>query len=101
MRPGRPIVVTMSSSREPGTTLLGLSLPTPSYISVALQTIGDLFLVCNHTGTYIHTLFTKVYSYLYKHMNSLNFIDIFKLHLFQGTSGSGRGMHVSSSCVVK
>ncbi|KAM0064333.1 hypothetical protein Hdeb2414_s0003g00101781 [Helianthus debilis subsp. tardiflorus] len=23
MRPGRPIVVTMSSSREPGTTLLG------------------------------------------------------------------------------
>ena len=67
MRPGRPIEVTMSSSRKPGTTLLGLSLPTPSHISVALQTIGDLFLVCNHTGTYIQSLFTKVYTYSHTH----------------------------------
>ena len=52
VRPGRPIEVTVSYSRKPGTNLLGLSLPIcTSHIPVALQPIGDLFfLIATYQG---------------------------------------------------
>ena len=103
MGPGWPIVVTMSSSRKPGTNLLGLSTScTISHIPLALQPIGDLyFLFATYQGLLYKTYYEKGFTHRLTRELAQLFVDILKLHVFQETSGSGRGMHVFSSCVVK
>ena len=69
VRPGRPIVVTVSSSRKPGNKYARFEFPcTCSHIPVALQTVGDLFfLIATYQGLFLLTdilngLFTQTYA---------------------------------------
>ncbi|KAJ0466458.1 hypothetical protein HanIR_Chr14g0672391 [Helianthus annuus] len=68
-------VVTM----YPSQILLGLSLPTcTSHMSMALQTISDLFfLIC-----YIPGFYTNKGLFAHLHMNSLNIIVDFSTYMY-------------------
>ena len=96
VRPGRPIVVTVSSSRKPGNKFARFEFPcTFSHIPVALQPIGDLFfLIATYQGQILLTdiLNGFIYTRLTHELAQL-FVDFLNYMYFRKLSWIWQVMH--------
>ena len=94
----------MSSSRKPGTKSARFeSSCITSHISMALQTIGDIFfLIATYRGlTYILTTFSKVYTYTQTNTwTRSNVVDVFQTTCISGNF-NGSGGRWKFLCCVK